>query len=64
MSEHYTLNTVSAAGWCARCQKETQHRIDRGRKGPCLNCIDKLEIERARSQIEKQRSTRQQSLWG
>jgi ribosomal protein L44E len=52
MTQHYTLRTVSAAHYCGKCGKTTQHRIDKGRKGPCLSCIarlnrDKLERELA-----------------
>lgn len=42
MPEHYTKNTVSATYWCAKCGKPTLHRIDSGRRGPCLACIEKL----------------------
>lgn len=45
MSEHYTRNTISADAWCNRCQKETAHRIDGGRKGPCLACLARLATE-------------------
>lgn len=47
MSEHFSCLTVSVGAWCGRCQKQTQHRVDRGRKGPCLDCIDKLELQHA-----------------
>ena len=43
MTEHFTKNTVSAAFPCPKCKTTTQHRIDGGRKGPCLVCIEKLE---------------------
>jgi hypothetical protein len=43
MSEHFTRNTVSASCYCSKCGKTTQHRIDGVRKGPCLECIAKLE---------------------
>lgn len=43
MSEHYTSNTVSATGWCPRCQKNTQHRVDGHKLGPCLECIARAE---------------------
>lgn len=43
MAQHFTKNTVSAAFFCGKCGKVTQHRIDDGRKGPCLECIAKLE---------------------
>jgi hypothetical protein len=39
MTEHFTRATVSSAFWCGKCQKRTQHRIDKGRKGPCLDCM-------------------------
>ena len=43
MREHFTRSTVSAAAWCGKCQKRTQHRIDDGRIGPCLVCIAKYD---------------------
>jgi hypothetical protein len=43
MTQHFTRNTVSAPFYCAKCAKSTQHRIDGGRKGPCLECIAKLD---------------------
>ena len=36
MSEHYTRNTLECTAWCRVCQRNTQHRVDQGRKGPCL----------------------------
>lgn len=47
MPEHYTKNTVSATVWCNPCGKPTEHRIDDGRRGPCLMCIAKREAETA-----------------
>ena len=46
MPQHYTRSTVSAAAWCPACQKQTQHRIDDRRIGPCLQCVKQLEIRR------------------
>lgn len=43
MTQHFTKLTVSAAFWCGKCEKQTQHRIDGGRKGPCLDCIARLD---------------------
>lgn len=37
MPEHYTRNTESVTAWCAKCQKMTTHRVDGGRRGPCLD---------------------------
>lgn len=62
MSEHYTRNTVSASAWCSKCAKQTPHRIDDRRKGPCLVCIAKLEIEHANA--PKKQAPKQESLFG
>ena len=37
MAEHYTKNTLECTAWCARCQRMTQHRVDGGRQGPCID---------------------------
>ena len=37
MPEHYTKNTLECTAWCAKCQKLTQHRVDGGRRGPCID---------------------------
>jgi hypothetical protein len=37
MTEHYTKNTLECTAWCPKCQRDTQHRVDGGRKGPCLD---------------------------
>lgn len=52
MPEHFPRNTVSAAFYCSKCQRQTQHRIDDRRKGPCLECIAKLEREHQAQPIE------------
>ena len=36
MPEHYTKNTLEATCWCNKCNRMTQHRVDGGRRGPCL----------------------------
>lgn len=41
MGQHYTRNTVTASGWCPKCRKFTQHRIDDRRMGPCMDCLSK-----------------------
>lgn len=45
MPEHYTKNTVSATVWCNVCVRATEHRVDDGRRGPCMVCLGKLEAE-------------------
>jgi hypothetical protein len=37
MPEHYTKNTLECTAWCNRCGKFTQHRVDGGRRGPCID---------------------------
>lgn len=55
MPEHYTKDTVQAAARCNPCGKQTMHRIDDGRLGPCLECMAKLEEEHAKpKQVGKQ----------
>jgi hypothetical protein len=36
MPEHYTRNTTSVWLWCDKCRRLTEHRVDDGRRGPCL----------------------------
>lgn len=47
MTQHYTRRTVSASAYCRKCGKQTQHRIDDRRKGPCLECIARLDQQHA-----------------
>jgi hypothetical protein len=57
VSEHFTRNTISAVFWCNKCEKQTQHRIDDRRKGPCLECVARLERghdETAKPEVERQ----------
>jgi hypothetical protein len=37
VTEHFTRNTLEATAWCKRCNRNTLHRIDDGRVGPCLD---------------------------
>jgi len=61
MTEHFTRNTVSASFYCGKCGKPTAHRIDSGRKGPCLECIARLEQEHAKA--VKPEEEKQQELF-
>lgn len=47
MAEHYTKLTTEASAWCNRCAKSTMHRVDNGRRGPCLDCLKKLDQVKA-----------------
>jgi len=40
MPEHFTKNTIEASFWCSKCGKATMHRVDDGRRGPCLFCMN------------------------
>ena len=58
-------STVSASHWCSKCQKFTQHRIDSHRKGPCLECMARLDREHdLRKSLPAPASAEQRSLWG
>jgi hypothetical protein len=37
--ERFNKRTVEASVWCLKCGGETMHRIDNGRRGPCLVCL-------------------------
>lgn len=47
--KHHTRNTVSVSKWCNRCTAYTDHRVDEGREGPCLKCIERSDRERRRA---------------
>ena len=37
MTEHFPKSTETATAWCRPCSRMTEHRIDGGRVGPCLD---------------------------
>ena len=37
MGEHYPRSTETATAWCLKCKRFTVHRVDGGRKGPCID---------------------------
>lgn len=47
MGQHYTRNTVAVSAWCRKCGRETRHRVDGVKLGPCLVCLARLEGEAA-----------------
>jgi ribosomal protein L44E len=55
MTQHFSSNTVSASFYCGKCEKFTQHRIDDHRKGPCLECIKRLEEQHAEQFLEERK---------
>lgn len=68
MSEHYTRSTVSVQAFCTKCRKFTMHRVDHvglnagGRKGPCLECILRLELAKASKQLSEPEKQEQRVL--
>lgn len=53
MPEHYTKNTLEATCWCNPCNAMTQHRVDSGRRGPCLVCMEKRRIKNEYERIKR-----------
>jgi ribosomal protein L44E len=37
MPEHFTRNTLECTSYCPQCKRDTQHRVDGGRRGPCID---------------------------
>lgn len=58
MGQHFTKNTLETTAYCGRCKKDTQHRVDGGRKGPCLSCIARLEAGGPQLSKKQERSRR------
>jgi len=59
MTQHFTRSTVSYSFYCPKCGKSTQHRIDNGRKGPCLDCIARLNADydaRPKPEVDQQQN--------
>ena len=57
MTEHFTRSTISAAFFCSKCGKQTQHRIDDCRKGPCLECIARYDnAPKLEPEVERQQN--------
>lgn len=62
MTEHFTRRTISAEFYCAKCAKMTQHSISDCRKGPCLECVQRLEDQHRLRPLPP--TAQQRSLWG
>ena len=63
MTEHYTKQTVSASAFCRKCNRSTEHRVDAGRLGPCMRCVENLQAEHAYNEQERRREERQGVLF-
>lgn len=55
MAQHFTRNTVAAQAWCPKCAKQTMHRVDDRRIGPCQECMAKLERQHEQSAQKPQK---------
>ena len=64
MPEHFPRATVSAAFYCGKCGRPTQHRIDDRRKGPCLECMAKLEEQHNAAPKPKPEADKQLTFFG
>ena len=56
MTIHYTKNTLEVTAWCPQCHRDTQHRVDEGRQGPCIDADHKVqELTRKQESAAKKR---------
>jgi hypothetical protein len=37
VAEHFPKSTLTATAWCLKCNRSTEHQIDDGRVGRCLD---------------------------
>ena len=63
MTQHYPRSTVSVSGFCKKCQKYTQHKVDDARLGACLECVERLEKLHEAVKLAPI-PAQQRSLWG
>jgi len=47
MPQHFTKSTVEASHWCGKCHVMTRHMVQMGRLGACLECLKKIDTEKA-----------------
>jgi hypothetical protein len=59
MAEHYTKNTLECTAWCAKCQRQTQHRVDGGRRGPCIDPAHPVK-EFSANQVKRQKKAEEE----
>ena len=67
MTIHYTKNTLEVTAWCAKCQRDTQHRVDGGRRGPCIDPghpVQELSKAQIAAREKREREKRNPSLFG
>lgn len=67
MAEHYTKNTLECTAWCKRCQRMTQHRVEGGRRGPCIDprhSVQELTQAQLARKQKAEREAQQPSLFG
>lgn len=60
MSQHYTRSTVSVLAWCNTCRRNTLHRVDDRRLGPCMESHREGPSQKQLQEAEKREEQRQQ----
>jgi len=60
MPEHYTRNTEQCTAYCRVCKRDTQHRVDDGRRGPCLE-HQRTGLSKKQEAAQKKRAKEQQN---
>lgn len=43
LPHHFQKNVIEASVWCKICGKDTPHRVDDRRRGPCKVCMAKTD---------------------
>lgn len=68
MPHHYTKNTLECTVWCKPCGRPTQHRVDGGRQGPCLEHVaktdkDGLSKKQKKARVEREKERQNPTLF-
>ena len=58
MAEHYTKNVMGDTTYCKKCKRNTLHRVDGGRLGPCIDPEHKVP-ELSQDQIKRRKKAAQ-----
>jgi ribosomal protein L44E len=60
MTQHYQRNTTEVMAFCPTCGRNTMHRVDSGRRGPCLEDHRQGMSVKQQKQKEKQEADKDQ----
>jgi hypothetical protein len=64
MKQFFTKSTVEARCWCKVCQRKTMWRIDSGRPGACLVCVERIERDHEMAKLWEEPEEKQLDLFG